>query len=135
VFRKKKPDALSDRPPPIVVGDEEMDAAPLVPWPADRPVPEWNDPDPVEANDDASSPLGCMFYFAVMLAIMRLYDEIGLSERMGYVVFCSGPVIAAALYLWITLHDADVARADLESDTPIAPLRTWLRRVLRIRVD
>jgi hypothetical protein len=134
VFKKKKPDAPRDRPPAMFVGDEETDPAPLVPRPADRPVPEWNDPPAPDANEHAPSGPGCTFYFAVLLAIAGLYDEIGLSERMEDVVLVSAPVITTALYLWITLRDEDVARADLKSDTPIALLRRWLHRVLRIRV-
>lgn len=118
----------------MFVGDEEMDASPRVPWPADRPLPERNDPDPPDANKDAASGSGCMFYFAVLLAIAGLYDELGLSEPMENVVLVSAPVITIALYLWNTLHDEDVARADRASETPIARLRRWLRRMLRIRV-
>lgn len=109
----------------MFVGDEEPSAGPLVP----EQVREAG----AEAADGETSCSGCMFYFAVLIAIAGLYDELGLSEPMEDVVLISAPVITTALYLWITLHDEDVARADLRSDTPIARVRRWLRRVLRIR--
>lgn len=118
----------------MFVGDEARDGSPLVPWPADRPLPQWSDPEPSDANDDAPPGTGCLPYFSVMVAIMALYDEIGLSPRMGNLLLVGGPVIAIALYLWNTVRDEDVARADLRSETPLALVRTWLRRILRIRV-
>ena len=125
MFRKRKPDALGDRPPAMFVGDEEPSGAPPVP----QPVRETG----TTPADGESSGSGCMFYFAVLIAIAGLYDELGLSEPMENVVLISAPVITIALYLWNTLRDEDVARADLASKTPVATARRWLRRLLRIR--
>lgn len=122
---KKKPNDLRDRPPAMFVGDEKPSEGPRVP----EQVRETG----TAAADGESSGRGCMFYFAVLLAIAGLYDELGLSEPMENVVLASAPVITIVLYLWNTLHDEDVARADRALKTPIAPLRRWLRRVLRIR--
>jgi hypothetical protein len=123
-MKKQGPPPLRDRPPPMFVGDEEPPAGPL--------VPEQVRETATTAADGESSGSGCMFYFALLLAVAGLNDELGLSEPMEDVVLISAPVITIALYLWNTLHDEDVARADLASETPVAPLRRWLRRVLRI---
>lgn len=69
-----------------------------------------------------------------MLAILSLTDEVGVPGPLSDTLLFGVPFIAFVLYVWNTARDEDVANADREGLLPLADLRNWLRRVLKIRV-
>jgi hypothetical protein len=60
---------------------------------------------------------------------------LGLSHTQEMAAAAVVILIVVSVGFWLNLDDPEITRNDANSDRLIARLRTWLRRVLRIRVD
>lgn len=136
---KKKRD---DRPlPPMFVGDSappgvERPPEQQSPVPADTLAEEQaRKPTGPAAADPAEYPnTGCMLYLAGVVSIIAVVDWAEVPEPNAGRLLVLAPLLVFGLYLWNTARDADVAEVDRLELHPIADLRNWLRRVLKIRV-